>query len=389
MTNLPCLFVAVATLVFAGLSGCASDAPPHAGNKPASVRVYLGTYTSGTSKGVYMCNLDLASGALSEPRLAGEAQNPSFLAISPDRRFMYTADEFGKFAGGSAISAFAIENDGTLKHLNDQPLTGGPCYVSTDKTGHVIFAADYGNGTVASFTAGPDGALSEPVLIDQHRGVAFDPKRQAGPHAHCIDADAANKFVLSCDLGLDKVFVYRLDARTGQLTANDPPSASVNPGSGPRHLAFHPNGKLVYVIDELASTITAFSYDAQHGTLHQIETMLTLPAGFTGQSSCAEIAIHPNGKFLYGSNRGHDSIAIFAIDTQTGKLTSKGHVSTQGKNPRSFGIDPSGTWLIAANQNSDNLVVFRIDPNTGALSPAGKTISLGAPVCVKFMEAGH
>lgn len=352
----------------------------------SSVRAYIGTYTGPQSQGVYMCDLDLATGALSEPRLAGKAQNPSYLTISPDGKFLYTSDESGNFPAGSALSAFAIQPDGTLKHLDDQPLAGGPCYVSTDKTGHIVLAADYGNGTVASFTTQADGALGAPATIDQHKGAGHDPARQTGPHAHCFDFDLASRFALSCDLGLDKVFVYRVDPSTGKLTANHPAFADVNPGSGPRHLAFHPSGKFVYVINEMASTITAFTYDGQHGVLHQIETVLTLPPGYKGQSTCAEIAVHPSGKFLYGSNRGHDSIAIFSIDGQTGKLTPAGRVGTQGKNPRGFGIDPTGRFLVAGNQSSDNLVVFRINSKTGALSSVGAPIKLSAPVCVHFLQ---
>lgn len=359
------------------------------GPAAGAMRMYIGTYTGPKSRGIYVSTLDPATGAIGEPTLAGEATDPSFLAIAPGGKFLYSADESAKPPGSGAVSAFAIQADGKLKHLNDQPLAGGPCYITTDKTGHIVLAAQYGNGTVASFTTGDDGALSPIVTLDAHKGVGSDPKRQEGPHAHCVDMDPANRYALSCDLGLDKVIVYRLDAATGKLTPNDPPFAAVNAGSGPRHLAFHPSGKFVYVINEMASTVTAFSYDAERGALAQIETVLTLPPGYKGDSSCAEIAVHPSGKFLYGSNRGHNSIAVFRINEQTGKLTAAGHAPTGGKNPRGFGIDPSGRWLIAGNQNSDTLVEFKIDPATGALESTDKPIDLASPVCVKFVEAAR
>jgi 6-phosphogluconolactonase len=283
---------------------------------------------------------------------------------------------------GSAIGAFSIAKDGSLTPLNEQPMAGGPCYVTVDKTGKNILAASYGSGVVEVFQAGEDGRLSPATCTDQHGQAGAKP----APHAHCIDPDPANRFVLSCDAGIDKVFVYRFDPVKGLLTANDPPFAPLPAQAAPRHLAFSKDGKFVYTIQEAASTVTVFTYDGEHGVLHDIQTISTLPKDVTGKGlSTAELILHPSGKFLYGSNRGHDSIVAYSVDRQTGKLALISHTSTQGKIPRGFGIDPTGQWLIAGNQNSDNLVEFHIDANSGELKPTGTTFPLGAPVCIKFM----
>ena len=372
-----------AAVVAAALIACAADVAQAAA--PQAMRVYIGTYTnSAKSKGIYQMRLDLATGALSEPELAGETTNPSFLAIHPTRKFLYAVSE----AGGkdAALSAFAVAPEtGKLTFLNKQSVRGsGPCYVSVDKTGRAAMAANYGSGSICAMPIGSDGLLAEATAFIQHAGSGPNAGRQKGPHAHCIDLSPDNRFALVCDLGLDKIFVYRLDAAKATLTPNDPPSASVAPGAGPRHVAFHPSGKFVYVINEMASTVTAFTYDAARGAMTEFQTVPALPAEFDGRSSTAEIEVHPSGKFLYGSNRGHDSIAIFAV-ADDGKLKPLGHQSTLGKTPRGFGIDPTGAWLVAGNQGSDNVVVFKIDAATGLLKPAGATASVGAPVCVKFM----
>jgi len=361
---------------------CAADVANAAA--PQAVRVYVGTYTGAKSKGIYQVRLDLATGALGEPELAGEVANPSFLAIHPTNKFVYAVSE----AGGkdATVSAFAVAPEtGKLTFLNKQPTRGnGPCYVSVDKTGKAALAANYGSGSVCAMPIGAGGELGEATAFIQHTGSGPNAARQKGPHAHCIDLTPDNRFTLVCDLGLDKIFVYRLDAAKATLTPNDPPSASVAPGAGPRHVAFHPSGKFVYVINEMAGTVTAFTYDAARGAMTEFQTVPTLPADFKGNSSTAEIVVHPSGKFLYGSNRGHDSIAIFAV-AEDGRLTPRGHQSTLGKTPRCFGIDPTGVWLVAANQGSDNVVAFRIDAETGGLKPAGAPVMVGSPVCVKFM----
>jgi len=376
--------VAIAAALLSVAAACRAEAGPGA-VAPKAARVYVGTYTGPKSKGIYQMRLDPATGALSAPELAAEAPNPSFLAIHPSCKFLYSADEV--WNGPASVSAFSIApNTGKLALLNKRPPGGaGPCYVSVDPSGRCVFAANYGSGSVAAWPVGDDGRLGEATATIQHTGSGPDAKRQQGPHAHCIDPDPAGKFALACDLGLDKVLVYRLDAAKGTLAPNDPPSASVAPGAGPRHLAFHPNGKYVYVISEMGSTVTAFAYEAPSGALKMLQEISTLPADFKGTSDCAEIAVHPSGRFLYGSNRGHDSIAIFAIDAATGKLKALGHEPTQGKEPRGFGIDPTGAWLLAGNQKSDSLVLFRIDAETGRLKPTGAPVDLGAPVCVKFL----
>ena len=359
-----------------------------------SVLVYIGTYTTpGKSKGIYVMRMDAATGALTQPELAAETSSPSFLAVHPNHQYMYCVNEVSSFDGkkSGAVSSFSIDaKSGKLSFLNRQPSGGeGPCYVSLDHTGKVALVANYNSGSVASFPVEGDGKLKEAATVDQHHGKGANPRRQEGPHGHCFDVDPGNKFALSCDLGLDKVFVYRLDTSTGKLTPNDPPAGSVAPGAGPRHLAFSPSGKFVYVIDEVNSTLAVFSYDASKGTLAEVQTLPTLPPDFKGDSTCAEVIVHPSGKFVYGSNRGHDSLAIFKADPATGKLTSAGHESTQGKTPRGFNIDPSGNFLIAGNQATDNVVVFKIDQNSGSLKATGSTVKIGAPVHVVFLAGGQ
>lgn len=359
--------------------------------KMEKVRVYIGTYTWKESKGIYAMELDLATGKLSAPELAAEATNPTFLAIHPSRRFLYAVGEIGSFKGRStgSVSAFAIAPDtGKLAPLNQQPSGGaGPCHVAVDKEGKNLLVANYSGGSVAVLPIAADGSLKEPSCTVQHKGKGHDPKRQEGPHAHSINLDAAGRFAFAADLGLDKLLIYRLDAAQGTLTPNDPPFGSVAPGAGPRHFAFHPNGRFAYAINEMGMTVTAFAYDPERGALKELQSVPTLPAGreTTPADSTAEVVVHPSGKFLYGSNRGHDSIAIFTVDTETGKLTPTGHEPTQGKAPRNFAIEPSGAWLLAANQNSASVVVFRINPATGALTPAGVKADIPAPVCIRFV----
>jgi len=356
-----------------------------------SYRVYFGTYTDAKSKGIYVSRFDSQTGMLGEPELAVKARNPNFLAVPPNHRFLYAVGEMpgsdGKPTG--AVYAFSIEpKTGKLTLLNQQPSGGlGPCHVAADTKGYCVLVANYSSGSVASLPILRDGSLGAPASTIQHHGSSINPKRQAGPRAHFITTDPANRFALTCDLGVDKVFIYRLDSKRATLTPNDPPFGTVTPGSGPRHLAFSPNGKFVYVINELGSTLTAFSYDAKRGALKEIQTVPTLPEKFEGENYCAHVLVHPSGKFVYGSNRGHDSIVVFAVDPKSGKLTLAEHQSTQGKTPRNFAIDPSGSWLLAENQASDNVVVFRIDAQTGRLKPAGQTVTVGAPVCAVFVPA--
>lgn len=350
--------------------------------------VFFGTYTGGNSKGIYRARIDLSSGALSDLQLAAEVENPSFLALHPNGKFLYAAGEVSKFKGeaGGAVSAFALDRKtGKLTLLNQQSSRGaGPCHLVVDRAGKNVLVANYGGGSVAVLPIDEDGRLREASSFVQHKGSSINRQRQEAPHAHSINLDAAGAFAVVADLGLDKLLVYRFDAEQGHLTPNDPPYNAVAPGAGPRHFAFHPNGRLAYAINELHSTLTALAYDAKRGTLKEIETVSTLPEPVKGNST-AEVQVHPSGKFVYGSNRGHDSLAIFAVDQETGRLTSRGHQSTGGKTPRNFGIDPTGAFLLAANQSSDTVVVFRIDPETGKLTPTGQSLEVPKPVCVKFL----
>jgi 6-phosphogluconolactonase len=350
--------------------------------------VYVGTYTK-ASKGIYAWRLNTATGQLQPLGLAAETTNPTFLAVHPSRRFLYAVSEVSSFQGqkSGAVSAFAIDpKSGKLSFLNQAPSRGaGPCHLTVDSRGRNLLVANYGSGSMAVLSISDDGRLREASDFVQHHGSSLDPKRQQGPHAHSVNLSPDNRFAIVADLGLDQVLVYRFNPAYSALGANEPPFAKVNPGAGPRHFAFHPSGKFAYVINELQSTVTAFTWAADAGTLSEIQTISALPKDFAGESYCAEVQVHPGGRFLYGSNRGHDSIAVFAIDEAKGTLTPVEHVSTQGKWPRHFGIDPSGTLLLAANQNSDNITVFRIDAKTGRLQATGQSLEAGSPVCVKFV----
>jgi 6-phosphogluconolactonase len=261
----------------------------------------------------------------------------------------------------------------------------GPCHLTVDKTGKYVLVANYGGGSLAVFPILSDGRLGKASAFVQHKGASINPQRQEGPHVHSVYMSPDNRFAISADLGLDEVFIYRFDAGKGTLTPNIPPSATVASGAGPRHFAFHPNGKFGYVIDELQSTITEFSYVPASGALDLLQPVSTLPQDFKGESTAAEVEVHPSGKFLYASNRGLDSIAVFAINSRKGTLTLLAQVPTLGKTPRSFSIDPTGAYLFVANQDSDNVVQFRINPNTGLLAPTGQVLQVPSPVCVTFL----
>jgi 6-phosphogluconolactonase len=340
---------------------------------------YVGTYTRGDSKGIYAFRFDDSTGKLIAMGLAAATSNPSFLAVNPTGRFLYAANE----ENAGSVTAFSITG-GKLKPLNTVSSRGaGPCHVALDKTGKWLFVANYNSGSVAAFPVHDDGTLGEASAFVQHSGSSVNPQRQAGPHAHSVNVSPDNRFVLVADLGLDQILTYRIDAAKG-LTPSEPLLTKVTPGSGPRHMAFSPDTRFAYSINEMLATVTVFQYDAAAGSLKEAQTISALPAGFSATNSSAEIAVHPSGKFLYASNRGHDSIAIFRIDAAKGTLTAAGHVSTQGKTPRNFAIDPSGKLLLAANQDSGNIVVFRIDQNTGGLTPAGVEAKVPSPVSIVF-----
>jgi 6-phosphogluconolactonase len=376
----------IASLILATtLLGVGATAAPPEGS---GIAVYFGTYTGPKSKGIYLSRLDLASGKLSAPTLAAETEQPSFLALHPNRRFLYAVNETGGGRRGTGqVTAFAVGADGKLTQLNQQPSRGSaPCHLVVDRAGKTLLLANYGGGSVAAFPLAADGRLGESTAFIQHTGSSTNPQRQKEPHAHSINLDAANRFAVAADLGLDKVLVYRFDAAKGTLSPNEPPSTSVKAGSGPRHFAFHPNGRNAYVINELSSTVTAFQYDAAKGVLTELQTLSTLPKDFTRTSYTAEVQVHPSGKFLYGSNRGHDSIAVFTIEAN-GSLRYVENTLTGGSTPRNFGISPDGSYLLAANQKSDNVVVFRIDSKSGRLTSTGHSLEVPSPVCVKFLAS--
>jgi 6-phosphogluconolactonase len=353
--------------------------------------VYVGTYTGPKSKGIYLFSLDTANGIVTPMGLAGETENPSFVALHPGGRLLYAVSEVSGFNGErtGAVDSFSVDPaTGKLALLNRvSSHGGGPCHLVVDKTGKNVLVANYGGGSVAVLPILEDGRLAEASSSVQHRGSSVNPARQKQPHAHSINLSPDNRFALVADLGLDQILIYRFDPAKGSLSASDPPFAKVAPGAGPRHFAFLPDGAFAYSINEMQSTVTAFSYDPTKGTLQEIQSVSALPQGFQGQSSTAEIQAHPSGKFLYGSNRGHDSIAVFSVDRKTGTLTPVEQVSSGGKTPRGFGVDPTGSFLIAVNQNSDNLVVFRIDPKSGRLTPTGQSFEVPSPVCVEFLAA--
>jgi 6-phosphogluconolactonase len=359
---------------------------------PGDFLVYFGTYTGAKSKGIYVSRFDAATGTLSTPQLAAETPSPSFLAVRPQGDFLYAVNEVDRFDGKPAgsVSAFAIDkNTGLLTALNQVTSGGpGPAHLSVDDTGGTVFVANYGGGSVESIPIKTDGSLDAPVSFVQHTGHSINPDRQREPHAHQIIVDPSNRFAYVADLGLDKIMIYRFDASAHTLTAASPASAAVKPGAGPRHLVFTADGRFGYVINELDCTITAFRRDASTGALTEMQAISSLPPGVSVEKafSTAEIALSPSGAFLYGSNRGHDSISVFAVDNASGRLTYVDNTPSGGKTPRGFAIEPGGKYLIAGNQDSDSVVVFRIDAASGKLTRTGSTIAVGAPVDVKFVQ---
>ena len=371
-----------------GLPAMGAETTPAA---PGSYVVFIGTYTGAKSEGIYAAHFDAATGKLSPPELAAKAINPSFLAIHPNRRFLYAVGEGGGRGAHpqGAVSAFSLDAaSAKLTFLNEQSSGGGgPCHLAVDQAGKWLVTANYGSGSVAVLPLQADGYLGAPTATIQHVGASVNRQRQSGPHAHFVTTDPANRLVLACDLGLDKVLIYHLDGAKGTLTPNDPAWATVKPGAGPRHVAFHPQGSPLFVINEMGSSVTTFAFDAKRGALQELQTLSTLPADFTGNNTSAEIRVHPSGKFVYASNRGHDSLAVFAFDAATAQLRLVEIQPSRGKAPRCFTLDPTGQWLLAQNQDSDNIVVFRVDGTTGRLTPTGQEVKVGAPVCLVFLPA--
>jgi 6-phosphogluconolactonase len=351
--------------------------------------VFIGTYTEhegSQSKGIYLYRMDPASGELT---FAWEAQgvlNPSFLDLHPQRNFLYAVNEIETFAGqeGGGVSAFSVDPaSGELQLLSAYSSRGkSPCYISIEATGRFALVANYSSGNVAMLPIQTYGSLGPATAVDQHAGSSVDPERQTAPYAHCIRPDPTNRFAIATDLGADKLFIYRMDLENGKLEAHA--EVRVQPGAGPRHLIFHPNGQYLYLLNELNSTVIVYRYHPDAGSLEEIQTLSTLPPGFQGENLCADL--HIWGKYLYASNRKHDSIAWYLIDENTGRLAYQGEVPSGGKEPRGCVIDPSGSFLLAAHEKSDNVVIFKIDPGTGGLSRTGQEAKLSKPVCVRFVH---
>ncbi|MBI5833059.1 MAG: lactonase family protein [Armatimonadetes bacterium] len=349
-----------------------------------SMLVYIGTYSQRGSEGVYVYRFDAGNGTLTDTGYRGKVASPSFVATNADGTRLYAANEDWSKPQGS-VSAFAVDPaTGALTLLSQASAKGsGPCHVAVAPSGRLVVAANYGSGSVVSLPLGSNGEVLEAADLVQHEGKGPNPKRQEKVHAHSATFDPTGGRVYVCDLGIDKIMIYRPDEQ-GKLVPNAPAFAAVHPGAGPRHMAFAPNGRFAYVINELDSTITCFAYDAVTGALTEVEHVPTLPADWQGSSTCADIHLDPSGKFLYGSNRGHDSIAVYAVAQDTGRLTLVQHQSTGGRTPRNFALDPSARWLIAANQDTDDLVVFSVDAATGKLTQQGQPVKVPAPVCVRF-----
>ena len=376
-------------LNFAGLAATGSMLPRVAlSRSPAEMLLYVGTYTTGKSEGIYLFRFDLASGKLRHLATTSHVINPSFLALAPSRRYLYAVNEVGDFSGkkSGAISSFAVDqNSGQLRLLNQQATLGSdPCYVDVDAAGRFVLVANYTGGNVSVFPVQTDGSLGEASDMKQYAGSSVSSTRQEGPHAHCIVLDPTNRFAYSCDLGTDKIMIFRFDAKNGRLLPGELPFVPAKPGAGPRHLAFHPTGEYVFVLNELNSTVTVFKRDSVKGSLQETQTLPTLPKNFTRANTGADIHVSPDGRFVYCSNRGNDSIAIFAFDARGRGLRSVGYAPTEGSTPRNFAIDPTGRFLLVANQKSDNIVVFRMNKKSGRLNSTGQTVEVPAPVCLKF-----
>jgi len=352
--------------------------------------VFFGTHAVGPGRGLSVAHFDSDTGVLTRPQLVVEAAAPAFFVIHPDGRHLYAcnSNDFARGFTGETISAFSIDpQTGRLALINQQSSGGAdPSYVTLDATNRYLLVANYKGGSIAVVRLNPDGSLGERTATIQHHGSSIDAKRQTQPYPHSIRVDPTNRFALVADLGLDKLFVYRFDARDGSLQPNDPPFAKVTPGAGPRHFAFDPRGRYVYLINEMASTIVTFAWDSKSGVLTERQTLSTLPEGFQGTSQCAEILVHPNGKFVYGSNRGHDSLAVFAVEVDAGQLRLVEHVATRGRTPRNFAFDPSQQWIIVTNHGSDNALVFRVDGKTGRLTPQGQPVDIVYPFGIGFLK---
>ena len=358
---------------------------------------FVGTYTEpilfgtgqvleGQGKGIYACTLDLETGATELLSVTEGIRNPSYLAFDPESKFLYAVNELKEFEGtaSGAVSAFAFDKrSGKLTLLNTQPSHGtDPCHLTVDRTGKHVLVANFASGSVSVYPVQSDGSLGRASDVVQHEGSSLDPVRQGGPHAHAVTLDHQGKFVYVPDLGLDQVFIYALNTERGTLKSVG--AVRTQPGAGPRQLVMHPSKPCAYLINELNSMMTSYAYDEATGELSELQTLSTLPLGFEGASTCAEVQIAPNGAFLYGSNRGHDSVVVYAT-SEDGTLILRGHESTGGEIPRNIIVSPKGDYLLAANQDTQNLVVFKLDVATGMPVATGESLKVPTPVCVKFI----
>lgn len=368
----------LAALVMGGLTLHAAD---------DKLWVFVGTYTGKSSKGIYRYEMDLKTGKLENGELAAEVANPSFLAIHPSNRFLYSVNEGGTIGGSKngGVTGFTLDaKTGKLTKINEQPAGGSsPCHITVDPSGKTVLIANYGGGSTNAYPIDADGKLGSASAFIQHTGKG-GAKGQTPPHAHSVNVSKNGRFAFVADAGIDKILVYKLDAETGKLTPNDPPFFATAAGAGPRHFAFHPKAPLAFVINETDLTLTSMSLDADKGVLTKIQTVATVPPEHKGGST-AEVVVHPSGKFVYGSNRGHDSIAGFKLNDK-GEMTLIGHATEGVKEPRNFNIDPTGQYLVVGSQRSNTIVVFKVDQETGALTPTGHKIEVGTPVCIKFLK---
>lgn len=349
--------------------------------------VFITSFAGNEKGAINAYRLNLQTAALSPVHQNTGLENPYFIVVSRDQKFLYSiyAKNFGG-AESEQVAAYALEGrTGKLKPLNRQPTKGtASCYLDIDATGKTVLVANYLTGNVASLPVKSDGSLGEPVSFFQHTGSSVNPERQKAPNAHCFVISPDNRFAFAADLGIDQVLSYRLDAATAKLTQNQPPFAKVPAGSGPRHLTFHPNGKHVYVINELKNSVTHYDYATETGVMSERKTVSTLPADFTGVSNCADVKVTPNGRYLYGTNRGHDSIAAFRV-ADDGSLTHIGNEPSLGKTPQNLAIVANGSLLLCANMGGNNVVAFRIDENTGRLKSVGNPVEIPSPSCIRIL----
>ena len=378
MRHVPCAYLLLAIGLLA---------PQTVHLRAAEPLVFISSFAGGEKGAINAFQLDEKAGALKPQKVNGGIENPFFIALSSDGKYLYanTAKSFGGKEPEQVAAFEIVGRTGELKRLNEQTSRGtATCYVDVDATGKALLVANYSSGNVASLPIKADGSLGEPESFFQHAGASVDPKRQKEPHAHCIVVSPNNRFAYAADLGVDQVLCYRLDAAAAKLMPNDPSFAKTPPGAGPRHLTFHPNGKLVYVINEISNSITAFEWNSETGGLSEKQTISTLPPDFEGRTHCADLKITPDGKFLYGTNRGHDSIAAYRI-ADDGKLTLIGFEPSLGKGPQNLAISASGSLLLCANMPGNNVVLFRIDPMSGRLKAVGEPIAVTSPSCIKLL----